>query len=202
MTEQITVVVSGTLNPDPIEINAGDLVVWQNNTAAVQTASSDDGGETFTTGPVQQNANSLPIVVPQTTTYTVTPAGLHGNITVDAGFHFANNQVAGTATPTIAITSPALPSGTVGKKYKRRQLTATGGTPPFKWSVSPELPNGLSLGESGTVSGTPNEAVEGKTYTFSVVDGNSKSASKTLNLSIGPAQSAQPATKKSKKEFI
>jgi hypothetical protein len=59
-------------------------VVWVNATNAVQTAGSDDGGQTFTTGPVQPGANSLPITVPVSTPYTVQPAGLHGSITVTA----------------------------------------------------------------------------------------------------------------------
>jgi plastocyanin len=83
MTQQVVVVIANALSPESIRIKVGDLVIWQNNTADVQTASSDDGGESFTTGPIQENADSMPIAVPQTTTYTVSPAGFHGNITVD-----------------------------------------------------------------------------------------------------------------------
>jgi plastocyanin len=81
---QVNVSIDAALNPDPIQINAGDIVVWTNNTTAVQTASSNDAGQTFTTGAIQPGANSLPITVPSSTGYTVQPAGLRGKVTVNS----------------------------------------------------------------------------------------------------------------------
>lgn len=75
---------AAVLDPNPITIDAGDTVVWTNSTATVQTASSRDGGQTFTTGAVQPGANSLPITVPRSTSYAVAPAGVNGNITVSS----------------------------------------------------------------------------------------------------------------------
>jgi hypothetical protein len=109
------------------------------------------------------------------------------------GFYFAGSQ--GASAPALSITSTALTNGAVGSKYNDTPLAESGGTPPFKWSVTPGLPNGLSLAENGVLSGTPTETVDGKTYTFTVVDGNSKSSSKVLKLSIAPGQSSQPAPK-------
>jgi hypothetical protein len=83
MTQQSTVTIGNTLIPDPLQIDAGDVVVWRNSTPAVQAASSDDDGQTFTTGPIQPTANSLPISVPASTGYTVSPAGLRGSIAVN-----------------------------------------------------------------------------------------------------------------------
>ncbi|MGA2736749.1 MAG: hypothetical protein ABSG65_04785 [Bryobacteraceae bacterium] len=80
--KQVNVTIVSILNPDPVQIDSGDIVVWTNNTTAVQTVSSNDGGQTFTTGPVQPGANSLPITVPTTTGYTVSPAGLAGTVIV------------------------------------------------------------------------------------------------------------------------
>jgi hypothetical protein len=80
---QLAVNISAALSPDPANISAGDSVVWNNNTAGVQTVSSDDGGRTFTTGPIQPGSNSLPIAVPASSSYTVAPAGLHGNVVVN-----------------------------------------------------------------------------------------------------------------------
>ena len=82
--KQVTVTISSTLTPDPVKILAGDIVVWVNKTSAVQTVSSNDGGQTFTTGPVQPNANSLPITVPASTGYAVSPAGLYGTVSLSA----------------------------------------------------------------------------------------------------------------------
>jgi len=80
MTHQI--IIGGTLNPNSLTINQGDAVVWANNTATVQDVSSNDAGQTFTTGPIQPSADSLPITVPSSTPYTVSPAGLAGNIDI------------------------------------------------------------------------------------------------------------------------
>lgn len=88
MTEH-TVTIAAALNPDPLTIITGDTVVWVNNTPAVQTAGSIDGGQTFTTGPIQPNADSMPITVRKSTPYTVSPAGLSGNITVNMALSFA-----------------------------------------------------------------------------------------------------------------
>ena len=81
---QHTVAINTTLSPEPIAITAGDIVVWVNNRSTQQSVSSNDGGQTFTTGPIQPGANSLPITVPASASYTVSPAGLQGNVTVSA----------------------------------------------------------------------------------------------------------------------
>jgi len=56
------------------------------------------------------------------------------------------------------ITTSSLPSGTVGAKY-HAQLAATGGNPPYTWSVEKgfgKLPAGLTLNSStGVISGKP-----------------------------------------------
>ena len=59
-------------------------------------------------------------------------------------------------TPTpLQITTTSLPDATAGQPYSAT-LTATGGTPPYKWKVtSGSLPAGLTLNSSsGTISGT------------------------------------------------
>jgi hypothetical protein len=65
----------------------------------------------------------------------------------------------------VTITSPPPPDGEVGLAYSAA-LSATGGTPPYTWSVQAgALPPGLSLSAAGVISGTP--AAEGD-YTFKV----------------------------------
>jgi hypothetical protein len=95
------------------------------------------------------------------------------------------------ASPT--ITSFALPNGTVNVAYPTIQLEAIGGIPPYTWSISPALPNGLALNllGPGTISGTPlNASTISTTYTFSVMDSTVPTAqlSKlTRNLTINAA---------------
>lgn len=75
------------------------------------------------------------------------------------------------ASPT--ITPFTLPNGTVNVASPTIQLEATGGIPPYTWSVSPALPNGLSFNllGPGVISGTPLNAIHGPTtYTFTVID--------------------------------
>lgn len=71
------------------------------------------------------------------------------------------------------VTPFTLPHGTVNVAYPNIQLEATGGIPPYTWSVSPALPNGLffNLLGAGVISGTPLNASTGPaSYTFTVID--------------------------------
>jgi hypothetical protein len=57
--------------------------------------------------------------------------------------------------PALVISTTSLPSGTLGSAYSTA-LQASGGTPPYTWSVSGgALPAGLTLASSGFLSGTP-----------------------------------------------
>src|ERR1035437_1534712 len=60
----------------------------------------------------------------------------------------------------LVITTTSLPGGTVGTSYTATTLAATGGTPPYTWSVASgtTLPNGLSISSAGVISGTPTVA--------------------------------------------
>lgn len=92
----------------------------------------------------------------------------------------------------ISNTSP-LPSGTVGRGYSL-QFAATGGTPPYTWSVPSGLPPGLSLSaSSGVLSGTPSGA---GTFTFTaiVTDYVNSKTSTAFTVTIGPALSITTTT--------
>ncbi|MBC7839134.1 MAG: hypothetical protein H7Y39_10905 [Nitrospiraceae bacterium] len=88
------------------------------------------------------------------------------------------------------ITPLTLPNGTVNVAYPTIQLEATGGIPPYTWSVAPALPNGLFLNVlgPGIISGTPLNASTGSTtYTVGVMDssvpaGQSSKLTRTLTI--------------------
>ena len=88
-----------------------------------------------------------------------------------------------------SITTSSLPAGTVNQPYSTTQLTATGGTPPYSWSVNPPLPNGLTFNpSSGVISGTPLSGSEGNsTHQFTVTDSTipiNQEGQSTLSLTI------------------
>ena len=69
------------------------------------------------------------------------------------------------ATPALQVTTASLPAGTEKQKYSV-QLTASGGNPPYKWSLaSGHLPAGLHIKAAGLITGKPRAA---GTYTFTV----------------------------------
>jgi hypothetical protein len=90
----------------------------------------------------------------------------------------------------IAITSPTFHSGEVTIVYAPVALAATGGTPPFQWTVGAgALPGGLTLSADGSVSGTP---TAGGTFNFTahVADTHGLSADAPATISIVAAPSA------------
>jgi len=96
-----------------------------------------------------------------------------------------------------ALLFPAPPGGEVGVAYSD-QLTVTGGTSPFTWSVSAgSLPPGVTLGAStGLLSGTPTTAGS-YSFTVKVTDQSGLTATEPVSLAViaGPSLSfpAPPA---------
>jgi Putative Ig domain/PKD domain len=63
-----------------------------------------------------------------------------------------------TIATSLAITTAALPNGTVGTSYNSGSLSAAGGNPPYAWAAT-GLPAGLSIDPStGAITGTPTAA--------------------------------------------
>ena len=90
----------------------------------------------------------------------------------------------------LGIGTADLPEATVGVAYSRT-LTAVGGRPDFSWLIeSGSLPPGLSLAQSGSISGTPSTA---GTFNFvvKVTDANSAASTKAFPLTV---KSAAPLT--------
>jgi len=85
--------------------------------------------------------------------------------------------------PVQITTSSPLPGGTLGVQYAQ-QLASTGGTAPVTWSkTSGELPPGLSLSASGSVSGTPT-ALGTYNFTVKAEDSSAPKSSDTKPFSI------------------
>jgi hypothetical protein len=139
----------------------------QNLTAQVTWASSNPGVATV-------NASGLATGVSAgTTTISATSGAVSGSATLTV-------QV----TP-LAITTTSLAGGMVGSAYSAT-LAATGGTPPYVWSISGgALPAGLALASgTGAITGTPTSA---GTSNFTVqVTAGAQSATKPLSIAVSP----------------
>jgi hypothetical protein len=114
-------------------------------------------------------------------TATVT-ASFTVQVTDSVGVH-AQEQMSLTVAPALSITTSTLPGGAVGGAYSQT-LAATGGTPPYSWSiVSGALPGGLSLSKEGVISGTPS-ATGAFSFTIEVTDSASATATKKLSITV------------------
>jgi hypothetical protein len=94
---------------------------------------------------------------------------------------------------TLSITTSSLPPGTVGSTYTQASsapvsLMATGGTPPYTWSIvsgSGGLPDGLTLASaSGTITGSPTTAGTSN-FTVQVTDSAGSTKTQALSIQIG-----------------
>ncbi|HYP29901.1 MAG TPA: putative Ig domain-containing protein [Blastocatellia bacterium] len=86
----------------------------------------------------------------------------------------------------LAIETESLPDGVVGQDYSQA-LEAVGGTAPYAWEiVSGTLPSGISISESGVISGrpaAPGEAI----FEVQARDQSGQSVRASLSIDVDPA---------------
>ena len=94
--------------------------------------------------------------------------------------------------PVPTITTTSLPDGTVGEAYSAT-LQASGGTPPYAWSLdSGSLPAGLTLNSStGAIAGTPTAAGTSP-FMAKVTDSATQSDTQPLSIAVAPAVPRPP----------
>jgi hypothetical protein len=82
------------------------------------------------------------------------------------------------------IATSTLPDASVGTPYQQT-LQASGGKAPLQWSVTPSLPQPLTLDKAtGIISGTPAALAPMTKYTFTVTDSAIPSASASVDISL------------------
>jgi hypothetical protein len=117
-------------------------------------------------------------------TFTVTVTDATGASNTSVQFQIVVSSLA------LTTTSP-LPAGTVNAVYPGVQFAATGGTPPYAFSVAngSNLPPGLSLSAAGDLAGTPT-ALGNYSFGISVTDSENPAAviTNTYTLVVNPVQ--------------
>jgi hypothetical protein len=92
----------------------------------------------------------------------------------------------------VAVTTSAAPTWTVGFPYDPFQLTATGGVGPYAWTlVSGSLPDTMSFGTDGVVTGTPPQ-VGVYSFTVRADDPTDLFATRLITLKVNPYPSISP----------
>ena len=102
-------------------------------------------------------------------------------------------NVLATAPGPLVISNTSLPNAAMGCPYTN-QLQATGGTPPYSWTLTPSsgpLPTELTLGTNGTVSGDPttNNYYE---LDVQVSDSGGQTNTQEISFLVNPALSVYP----------
>lgn len=160
-------------------------------TATVTNDSSSKGATWTVSGTGCSGAACGTLTNTTTTTATYnTPASVTASLTVTVTATSASDTTKSAASTVVvnsapSITTKSLSNGLVGTAYSAT-LAATGGTGTLTWTVasgSSSLPAGLSISNSGAISGTPTAAGP-STFTVKVTDGASTPVAVTQALSI------------------
>lgn len=95
------------------------------------------------------------------------------------------------AASALTITSPASLTATAGTAFSQT-LTATGGSPPYTWSITNgTLPTGITL-SNGVIGGTPTSSGT-STVTLTVTDSKNQTATAQVTITVNAANGPLPA---------
>jgi hypothetical protein len=186
-SQSSSAVFSLTVNPAPTILGAGALPGGAVGVPYSTTLVVQGGSPPFTwTLETTSVAPGLSLSTSGVIAGTPTQAGNFA-LTVIArdvwGASVSANYTLAITTP-LAITTQSLPDGTVRTPYPAQNISATGGTPPYTFSMSGSLPPGLGLNFStGAIAGTP---VEGGRFAFTifVIDSAGRNASRDFVVNI------------------
>lgn len=189
-----------------VTINAGGLAITQTSLpvafvgTAYSTTLTGSGGTPPYSWSFQTNTNDGLTMGASTGTISGTPAAI-GQFAINVLLADANGLTATksyvlSVSASLSILTASLPNGTVGNVYPTQTLSAGGGQPPYRWTItgSGALPPGLTLdGVFGRISGTPTTA-GAYPFTLVVTDNQSATANASLSITVGGGISISPAT--------
>src|SRR5579863_4576371 len=185
-TSTLTVTVNAAGKPTISSFKANPATINTGSTSTLSWATSGATSIAITPGTfTSTSANGSTSVSPtSTTTYTVKATNSAGSTTATAKVTVTSSGGA------LAITTTSCPGGTQGSTYAGCTIVATGGTPPYTYSVNASasvspLPEGMSLNAS---TGDVTSALIGGqgTYTpeFVVKDSTNTQATQSINFAI------------------
>ncbi|HVZ50565.1 MAG TPA: Ig-like domain repeat protein [Pseudolabrys sp.] len=175
-SETFTATVSSTST-----VSAG-TVAFTDNGSTISGCSARTVSSGVATCTAQLGAGSHPVV-----------ATFSGSTNFSSSSSSTLTQVVnGAVTATQAVASKALTQGHSAGTFT--PVTGGGGTGSLTYGISPSLPSGLSFStSSGAISGTPAATLATSTFTVTVTDANSQSASNTFQLTVNSAVTATQA---------
>ena len=186
--------VAFTVRPAGIKITSGELAAGQSGSAYSVTLQAIGGTPGYTWSVASGKLPSgLSLSRPGTIAGTPTLAGSFEFVlrVSDSGApvqHQTQKYTLAIKPASLGISSSPLPNAQVGAAYGS-SLSATGGTPGYRWSVtSGSLPAGLVLSSAGAISGTPATA---GTFAFTALVTDSgapaQTQAQTFSLVVRPA---------------
>ena len=171
---------SFTANPTGISAGASSALSW--TTSGATRVAIAPG--TFTSTSASGSTNVSPIA---TTIYTLTATNSAGPVTSKATVTVAATTSGGP----LAITTASCPGGTQGAAYAGCTIVASGGVPPYTYSLSadvvdyPPLPEGMSLDAgTGVISSPLIGGQGGYTPEFAVADSTGAKATQDIGFAI------------------
>jgi hypothetical protein len=186
--------------PDPIPTAPAGLIAsaggpTQVNLVWQDTSSTESGFQIERRGGSSADFSQIGVVNSDTITYRDTSvlANTAYEYRVRAFNSTGASQYSATASVTtpvtpvaLSITTQDMPDATMNVPYSR-VLTASGGRPEYSWIIeSGGLPAGLTMSQSGTISGTPTAAATAN-FVARVTDADGTRATKALTVIVKPA---------------
>ena len=193
--------ITGLVSPTGIALDVtGNKVYWTDTgTGAIQRANLDGSnqqdlifGLTSPTG-IALNVPEGQMHWTDMGTGQIQRANLDGSDRVDlvtglvspAGIAIGISQTGGT----LRFNPSSIPDQTftVGQVVSLSLPTATGGTQPYRFWLSPELPAGLtfaSIGVLGFIGGTPTTATPRRSYTYTATDASGVSGALMFSITV------------------
>ena len=120
-------------------------------------------------------------------TYTIAFTNAQGSLSGSDVAIGTSSPIIITVSTVLGISTSSLPAATAGRAYSQT-LAASGGSGPYTWSSTNNLPPGLTLNATtGVISGNPTTAGTYPSIVVTVTDSTSATANKTLSITVNAA---------------